>query len=426
MRAPLNAVVAGHICLDIIPDMRHIPKGEFEELFQPGHLLTVGPATFSTGGAVSNTGLALHHLDVPTQLIGKVGTDPFSEVVRDVVRSYSPHLADGIVTDPASPTSYTVIVNPPGVDRIFLHCPGANDTFCAADVDEQQVAQAALFHFGYPPIMQRMYENHGEELIKIFERAKASGATTSLDMSLPDPSSDAGWADWITILTSVLPFVDIFMPSIEELLFMLQRSVYEHMRLASEDGSILAQVTPKLLSSLGRDLTGLGVKILMIKLGERGIYLRTAEPAALEKMGRACPSDPEAWADQELWAPCFKVDVVGTTGAGDATIAGFLSALLRDMSPIEAATTAVAVGACNVEAADALSGLRTWDDTWQRIQSGWERHTLHLDAPGWHFDEGQQLWISRGPSITAALREGRRDGHRTETSPNREERNSQL
>jgi sugar/nucleoside kinase (ribokinase family) len=253
--------------------------------------------------------------------------------------------------------------------------------------------------------MKRMYENHGEELIKIFERAKASGATTSLDMSLPDPSSDAGWADWISILTSVLPFVDIFMPSIEELLFMLQRSVYEHMRLVSEDGSILEQITPKLLSGLGRDLTGLGVKILMIKLGDRGIYLRTAEPEALKKMGRAQPTNVEAWADQELWAPCFNVDVVGTTGAGDATIAGFLSALLRDMSPAEAATAAVAVGACNVEAADALSGLRTWDDTWQRIQSGWARHTLDLDAPGWRFDEAHQLLISINPAITAALRD---------------------
>ncbi len=51
-----------------------------------------------------------------------------------------------------------------------------------------------------------------------------------------------------------------------------------------------------------------------------------------------------------MWAPCFDVEVVGTTGSGDATIAGFLSALLRDASPEEAMTMAVAVGACNVEA----------------------------------------------------------------------------
>ncbi len=109
-------------------------------------------------------------------------------------------------------------------------------------------------------------------------------------------------------------------------------------------------------------------------------------------MGHAQPSNPAAWADKELWTACFKVEVVGTAGSGDATIAGFLSALLRDMSPEEAVTAAVAVGACNVEAADTLSGVRAWDETVRRVTSGWTRHTLDLDAPGWLFSEDHQLW----------------------------------
>jgi len=66
--------------------------------------------------------------------------------------------------------------------------------------------------------------------------------------------------------------------------------------------------------------------------------------------------------------------VIGTTGAGDATIAGFLAALLRDLPPDEAMNAALAVGACNVEAADALSGIRSWCETLQRINAGWARH----------------------------------------------------
>jgi sugar/nucleoside kinase (ribokinase family) len=67
------------------------------------------------------------------------------------------------------------------------------------------------------------------------------------------------------------------------------------------------------------------------------------------------------------------VDVVGTTGSGDATIAGFLAALLRDVSPAQAMNIALAVGACNVEAADALSGIRLWGDTLRRITAGWRK-----------------------------------------------------
>jgi sugar/nucleoside kinase (ribokinase family) len=126
------------------------------------------------------------------------------------------------------------------------------------------------------------------------------------------------------------------------------------------------------------------------------MYVRTAGRAAIEALGAARPSDTSAWADRELWASCFKVDVAGTTGAGDATIAGFLAGLLRDLSPEQALTAAVAVGACNVETADAVSGVRPWEEMWQRVQSGWERHSLHIDAPGWRFDEESRLWVGPG------------------------------
>ena len=130
----------------------------------------------------------------------------------------------------------------------------------------------------------------------------------------------------------------------------------------------------------------------MIKLGERGLYLRCAGGPALSGMGRACPQDLSAWAERELWAPCFQVRVVGTTGAGDATIAGFLAALLRGLGPEEAATLAVAVGACNVEAADALSGLRSWEETLARVRSGWARLPLRLKASGWEWDVANGVW----------------------------------
>jgi sugar/nucleoside kinase (ribokinase family) len=130
----------------------------------------------------------------------------------------------------------------------------------------------------------------------------------------------------------------------------------------------------------------------LIKLGARGAYLCTTGMKALAQLGRAAPTDWAAWADREVWAPCFDVEVVGTTGSGDATIAGFLSALLRDAGPEEAMTMAVAVGACNVEAPDALSGLRSWEDTARRIAQGWPRQPVALDAPGWVWDAHFDLW----------------------------------
>ncbi len=396
MSTPFQVVVAGHICLDVIPDLAGVPRQNFERLFAPGRLLEVGPVTFSTGGPVSNTGLALNKLGIKTQLMGKVGADLFGGAVKQLVSNFDPQLAGGMVVDPAVNTSYTVVINPPQVDRIFLHHAGANDTFVATDVRYEAVAEARLFHFGYPPIMRSMYQNDGRELVEIFRRAKATGVTTSLDMSLPDPTSASGRADWRTILQATLPYVDLFLPSAEEILYMLHRQKFAELHQAAAGHDVLPLFTPEILTNLSHELIELGVKIVCIKVGHRGFYIHTAAGQTINHLGRARPARPKGWADKQMWAPAFQVEEVGATGAGDASIAGFLSALLRDISPEEAIIAATAVGACNVEAADGISGIRPWPETLDRVASGWSRRDLALDAPGWHFDEKWQLWF--GPA----------------------------
>ena len=385
----ISAVVAGHICLDIIPDLSTLNAEGFAQAFQPGRLVEVGDATLCTGGSVSNTGLALHRLGISTCLIGKVGKDVFGQAVLDIIDSYAPDLTLNMVVDKNVSTSYTLIISPNGSDRTFLHNPGANHTFCAADVNYGLTAQARLFHFGYPPVMRRMYYLDGIELTEMMRRVKASGATTSLDMCYPDPASEAGKSDWRKILSGVLPSVDIFLPSIEEILWMLRRDTFQKF---NESGKFLEQVTPALLSDLSSELIEMGVHMLVIKLGERGMYLRSSGKKGLAKMGPAAPVDLDAWENQELWAPCFKVNVAGTTGSGDSTIAGFLAGLLRGLEPIQAVTMAVAVGACNVEAADALSGLRSWEEISARVSVGWQRLPLYIQDSAWRWDASAELW----------------------------------
>jgi sugar/nucleoside kinase (ribokinase family) len=133
----------------------------------------------------------------------------------------------------------------------------------------------------------------------------------------------------------------------------------------------------------------------VLKIGDRGLYLRTANAAILARMGSSSIVDVAAWSDRELWAPCFATQVAGTTGSGDATIAGFLMGLLRGMIPDETLQAACAVGACNVEAVDALSGIRSWPETEERIAAGWPRLPIALDLAeaGWLWDGTREVWI---------------------------------
>lgn len=268
-------------------------------------------------------------------------------------------------------TSYTVVVSPPRVDRSFFHYPGANDTFDPAEVQAARLSGARLVHFGYPPLMRRTYEDGGRGLADLMMRAKDAGMTTSLDMAYPDPDSEAGRADWKSFLARVLPHVDVFLPSLDELLFMLNKS-----RAAGETSSLLSEVAGQILE--------MGAAAAVLKLGDQGLYLRTTEKVdRLRDLGACAPADPATWAGRELLTPCFDVEVVGTTGAGDCTIAGFLTGFLMGLSPAEVMIGAVAAGAFNVESADASSGIPDWDRLQARVAGGWRRRETSLRLEGW-------------------------------------------
>jgi sugar/nucleoside kinase (ribokinase family) len=354
--ASASIVVAGHICLDVIPEL----AGALD--VRPGGLVVIGPSAVSTGGPVGNVGIALHRLGVPVRLIAKIGDDMFGRELLSILRGYDPALADGMIVVPSETTSYSVIVNPPGIDRTVLHCAGANDTFGFADVPLDRLDGARILHFGYPPIMRRLYSDGGSELFELFAAAHARNLVVSLDTCVPDPTSAAGRVDWVAFFARVLPAVEVFSPSVDELRVMLRVPSLGRIDLAGA-------------RALATRALALGPAVFALKLGDQGLYLRTARNG--EAFDRVCDRlalDPGEWRDREVLAPCFRARrVAGTNGSGDSTIAGLLTALLRGENPVEAATSANAVGACSVEEPDASSGVPPWTDVAARLAAGWAR-----------------------------------------------------
>ncbi|MBD3243044.1 MAG: carbohydrate kinase family protein [Chitinivibrionales bacterium] len=393
-----SIVVAGHLCLDITPAFHRTDASGFGELLVPGALLNVGPCTVSTGGPVSNTGIALVKLNCDTVMMAKVGNDPFGRSVVEKMRELG---ADGgIIVVDGEHTSYTVALAPPGLDRVFLHHPGANDTFGADDIPYEKLDDAGLFHLGYPPLMRRMFLDDGKELAETLRRARERGVTVSLDMSLPDPSSESGAVDWDTVLQRVLPYVDIFLPSAEEVLFALERDRFmrRRERSAREGIDALELFTPDDYSRLSERLLSYGVAVAGLKSGHRGIYVRTASAERLRSCGRVQLGDIDAWADRELWEPPFVVEsVASATGAGDSAIAGFLAAVVKGASLQDALRVAAAVGAQNVTALDATSGIGSWEQTLEMVQSR-PKAVVDIDASGWRFDHSGQRWHGPGDS----------------------------
>jgi len=232
-------------------------------------------------------------------------------------------------------------------------------------------------------------------------KVKQAGITTSLDLAHVDQDSPAGRVDWRGLLQQVLPHVDFFLPSLDEVFSILRP---QRFRQATERyaGDFMAGVDAALLHDLADELLNLGVAVVALKMGDQGIYLRTTpDPVRLRHIGGTRLGD--AWQGRELLAPAFRADLVGTTGAGDCAIAGFYAGLLRGQSPEQALTSAVAAGGANVERADAISGVPTWDALQERVAAGWDKLPVRLPLPEWEYHAAHALWSAPGDPLHASI-----------------------
>lgn len=368
-------IVAGHVCIDITPVFDHDRVEHLSDLLIPGKLINMNGISFAGGGVVTNTGLALKILGADVSLMGKVGNDVLGNILIDIYNKYG--VGQSMLRAADSTTSYTVAIAVPGVDRIFLHDPAANNTFCYDDINFTEIEKAALFHFGYPPIMRRMFENNGAELIRILKKVHAMGVAVSLDMAAVDPSSEAAKADWITIIRHALPYVDFFVPSVEELCYMIDRPRFDEWTERANGRDMTLVIKPADVKPLAEKLIDWGAKVVLIKCGAPGMYLMTAGETILSKIGGKLFTEPAAWANLDHFEKSYVPDkLLSGTGAGDTCIAAFLLAVMKGYSWQRCLQLAAGTGASCVEAYDSLGGLRTFEELEKKIDSGWKKVEL--------------------------------------------------
>ena len=389
----IEIVAAGHTCIDLIPAFTINGKvDKMTDVLVPGKMINMGECVVVGGGPVTNAGVSIRRLGVKTELIGKVGNDDFG---RQILRWYEEHEDHfkGIKMVEGESTSYTIAICIPGIDRFYLHHCGANDTFGYDDMDFDLVQRSKLMLFGYPPWMRKLYEKTGAELTRILKKTKELGTTTALDLSLPDVDSYAGQVDWLTILKNWVPLSDIMLPSAEEIFYFLYKDKFleKKANLGPKEG-VLDHMTVKEISEAGNDLIEMGTGIAIVKCGNRGLYIRTAERNRLEKLGAAVCSDLENWANRELWFPVYQEEkFVGALGSGDSAIAGFLSAFVWNHTIESCLRYANAAGSMNVTVPDGLTWNKGFDDLAERIESGWKTKELEINEDGWKYERG--FWV---------------------------------
>ncbi|MEK6248930.1 MAG: carbohydrate kinase family protein, partial [Planctomycetales bacterium] len=291
----IDCVVCGSCVVDIL--VRPVP---LETAIGGGRLISCDPIEMTTGGIVSNAGIAMSRLGMKAEAFSYVGKDQWSGLLRD--RYQQEELgSDNLITHEDAPTSTTAVLIDLSGERSFVHCVGAPQK-----MDKQffldrieLFSNSRMMLLGYYSLMPNLQEELPEVLTAIRER----GCMTALDA--------AGEGGSMEPLRKILPHLDVYVPSFAE--------------AANQTG----QNDPRDILQVFRDEGATG--LLGVKLGSKGAVLQPATGELIE-IGPVTPPG----------------NVVDTTGAGDSFYAGLLTGLLRGMDESSAGRLAAACGACCV------------------------------------------------------------------------------
>ena len=393
-----RAVVAGTIALDIIPRFPEDACSR-DELLVAGKTIYIDGIDVALGGLVANTGIAMSHLGADVTLVSKVGGDSFGVVVRNLMEQAGVKYELKVV--PELGTSTTIVTVPKASDRIFWHRRGASQEYSSDDLDEKMLAEAELFHFGYPTGMKCMYIDGGRRLRELYQTAKSAGLTTSMDLSIPGLTSESAKADWKHILAETLPYTDIFLPSLEETLFLFHREYYLDVLARAGSEYAVDYIDLSILQQLGDEILALGAKVFGLKLGKKGIYLRTADASAFDKFGALGALVDKSWWNRELLEPPYQPEqMCSTNGAGDTAIAGFLTGIMNGWTPERCLKLATGAAAFRIESPQAVQAVCSTERVMERTAVGWRKLAVDgLDLDYWKWDAEKTTYLGKNDAF---------------------------
>jgi sugar/nucleoside kinase (ribokinase family) len=284
MSGEMTAIAMGVHVLDVlVRPVESIPEGQGGQLVEEIRMTAAG----SAGGFA----LVLSKLGATVRSAGATGADPVGDMLRTLLER------DGVDTSLLArrddvQTSASVLPIRPTGERPAFHVVGANGTYGPDDVDWDAVGAATHLHLGGPEFMG------GEAAGRILERARSLGVMTSADVLAP---GDQGLLEWIA---GALPQLDYFLPNDEQAIGFTGEADVE---------------------SACRALVARGVGCVAATCGADGALL--VDAGGTERV------------------PAFAIDVVDTTGCGDAFSAGFLRGLALGRTRGAAATLGCATAA---------------------------------------------------------------------------------
>lgn len=204
----IDVIVIGELNVDII-------LNEIESFPVIGKEIIANKMSVTLGSSSAIFASNLSSLGIKVAFIGKVGKDNFAQIVLASLEGKNVDTSH-IIKSSSLNTGATVVLNY-DQDRANITYPGAMNELRLEDIDFGFLSIARHMHFSNC-FMQPGIRN---DLITLFKLAKESGLTTSFDTQW-DPEEK-----WDLPLEKLLPYVDVFLPNIQEFKFLTRSSSIE-------------------------------------------------------------------------------------------------------------------------------------------------------------------------------------------------------
>lgn len=309
----MSILCVGEMVADIVvkpvPDLSNLPDSTL-----------VDQIALMCGGDALNTAIGLGRTKHSVYFIGKAGKDFFARRIVDIASEagvcmdYVQYSAD------RESSKVVALVRGDGA-RNFLHAPGSNEEFCPGDISEEAMRRCSHLHIGgtfHLPAFD------GVGAASVLKKARENGLTTSMDVAYDHSGR------WLETIQCCMPHLDYFLPSLGE-----ARCMFPHLTAPSD---------------IAARLKDLGVRNVVIKMGEEGVYC-----------------SPEK--GEPFTCGCYHVKTVDTTGAGDAFVGGFIGALDDGESFETSVVRGTATAAFAVQAVGATAGIPDQEELLSFINS---------------------------------------------------------
>jgi fructokinase len=315
-----DVLVAGETLIDFLPG-------------SAGRLADVETFSRRAGGAPANVAVGLARLDADPLFWTRLGEDPFGDFLAATLADYGVP-TDLVARDPDAKTGLAFVSHDADAERGFsFYRDGSADTRLApGTVDDRTLAAHEWVHVGGVTLAD---EPARTATLDLAESAREAGCTVSFDPNARPELWDA--FDFGDSCRTAFGLADVV------------KATPEDLRAAGFEG------TP---AALARAVCDHGPHTALITMGGEGAR------------AHATPDAP--WADTDSVAddaadgvtvshPGYPVEVVDTTGAGDAFTAGAIAALSDGESLAEALAFANAVAGVTTTGTGAMTALPTRD-----------------------------------------------------------------